>query len=157
MSKPQLHDLPAKYQAQAVKQLYASPRPKTIRVEQAETVKRAKKKRVPSYDVSRAVVFFDDALQEMTLAEFYFDPTRKWRFDFAWPVSRLALEVQGGIWINGGHSRGSGMERDFEKENAAICLGWRVMKCVPADLYKPATVQMLREAIQHVLYIKKSP
>ncbi len=59
--------------------------------------------------------------------EFRFHPTRKWRFDFAWPALMWAVEVQGGTWVNGGHSRGKGMARDMEKRNEATLLGWRVL------------------------------
>lgn len=54
-------------------------------------------------------------------------PGRKFRFDFAWPVKRLLVEIQGGIWTQGGHSRGAGMKRDHEKANMAAALGYRVM------------------------------
>lgn len=48
---------------------------------------------------------------------------RKWRWDFV--VGDLAIEVQGGTWIQGGHSRGQGQERDCEKQNAAVKAGFR--------------------------------
>lgn len=57
-----------------------------------------------------------------------FHPKRAWRFDFAYPEAKLAIEVDGGTWINGGHSRGSGIEKDCEKLAAAVILGWRVMR-----------------------------
>lgn len=30
--------------------------------------------------------------------EFRFQSDRRWRFDFAWPLRRFAVEVEGGIW-----------------------------------------------------------
>ena len=36
MSKPQLHDLPARYQAQALAQLHGTPRPRTVKIEPVE-------------------------------------------------------------------------------------------------------------------------
>jgi len=50
-----------------------------------------------------------------------------YRFDFAWPERMLAVEVQGGIWIRGGHSRGAGQQRDMTKMNEAQIAGWRVL------------------------------
>lgn len=147
MSKPTLSDLPRRYHDQAIAQLHAAPKPRTIHREQVEPIKPAKKKRKPSYDAAEATRYFDAHVDANTFAEFQFHPERKWRFDFAWPYCKVALEVQGGIWINGGHSRGSGIKRDMEKENAAVCLGWRVAKCVPADLYKAETLAMIREAL----------
>ena len=40
---------------------------------------------------------------------------RRYRVDFCWPDAKLALEVEGGTWIGGSHSRGSGIETDCEK------------------------------------------
>lgn len=41
------------------------------------------------------------------VAEYRFHETRKWRFDHAWPDRKLALEIDGGVWQNGGgrHNR----------------------------------------------------
>lgn len=60
--------------------------------------------------------------------EFRFHPTRRWRFDFCWPQRRVALEVEGGIWTRGRHSRGGGMKADAEKYNEAALLGWTVIR-----------------------------
>jgi hypothetical protein len=69
--------------------------------------------------------------------EHRFHPTRRWRLDLAWPDRRLYCEVHGGTWLSaqvhpltgqpltGGHSTGAGQRRDFEKQNAAVLLGWR--------------------------------
>ena len=47
--------------------------------------------------------------------ELLFHPKRKWRFDFAWPMKMVALEVEGGVWIRGRHNRPQGFLRDIEK------------------------------------------
>lgn len=60
--------------------------------------------------------------------EFRFDPNRRWRLDFAFRDKMLAVEVEGGLWIAGRHSRGSGMGKDFEKYNRATILGWRLLR-----------------------------
>ena len=60
--------------------------------------------------------------------EYQFHPTRKWRFDFAWPSKMIAVEVEGGIWSGGRHTRGAGFVADCEKYNAAAELGWRVFR-----------------------------
>ena len=52
-------------------------------------------------------------------AEFRFAPPRRWRFDFAWPLHALALEVQGGLFVRGRHSRGAALLKEHEKLNAA--------------------------------------
>ena len=60
--------------------------------------------------------------------EYQWAPDRKWRFDFAWPGDRLALEVEGGTWNQGRHTRGAGFARDCEKYNTATLAGWRVLR-----------------------------
>jgi hypothetical protein len=67
-------------------------------------------------------------------AEYAFHPLRKWRFDFAWTEKRVALEVQGGIFVAGRHSRGAALLKEWEKLNAAARMGWRILYCQPQDI-----------------------
>jgi len=60
--------------------------------------------------------------------EFKFCPTRRWRFDFAWPERKIAVEIEGGVWINGAHNRGAHFLSDMEKYNWATINGWRVLR-----------------------------
>lgn len=60
--------------------------------------------------------------------EFCFAPPRRWRFDFAWPTACVAVEIEGGSWMQGRHTRGAGYARDCEKYNAAVMAGWRVLR-----------------------------
>ncbi len=60
-------------------------------------------------------------------------PGRRFRLDYAWPDHRIGLEVQGGIWTRGKHSRGAGQKIDMEKNNLGILHGWRVFQCVPGS------------------------
>lgn len=60
--------------------------------------------------------------------EYRFHPTRRWRFDLAWPDYHVAVEVDGAVWVNGRHNRGSGFTKDQEKFNEATLLGWWVIR-----------------------------
>jgi hypothetical protein len=66
--------------------------------------------------------------------EWRFHPARRWRFDFAWPANDplVAVEVEGGIWTNGRHTRGSGAKADMEKYAEAATRAWYVLR-VTAD------------------------
>lgn len=61
--------------------------------------------------------------------EYRFHADRRWRFDFAWPTQRVAVEAEGGTWSGGRHVRGSGFEADVEKYNTAAATGWRIFRC----------------------------
>lgn len=63
------------------------------------------------------------------IQEFRWHHTRRWRFDFAWPELRLALEVEGGIWMEKGRrTTGSGFDADCGKYDQALIAGWRVLR-----------------------------
>jgi hypothetical protein len=80
------------------------------------------------------------------VAELQFEPLRRWRFDYAWPEAKIALEVEGGVWSGGRHTTGKGFVGDMAKYNRAAVLGWRVLRVQPRDLLTLATVQMVKEA-----------
>lgn len=79
--------------------------------------------------------------------QFYFDSTRQWRFDFAWPAVRVSVELHGGEFSGGRHVRGAGLRSDCEKMRAAQLQGWIVLPFVGSDLDK-RPVQCCEEIIQ---------
>lgn len=62
--------------------------------------------------------------------EYRFHATRRWRFDFAFPELRIAVEVEGGTWSRGkaGHTSGVGYRSNCQKYNSAVLLGWSVFR-----------------------------
>ena len=60
--------------------------------------------------------------------EFQFHKTRKWRADFYIKNTKLLIEVEGGIWSGGRHTRGKGYLGDMEKYNAATMMGFQVLR-----------------------------
>ena len=66
--------------------------------------------------------------------EFRFHPVRKWRADFAHLPSRILIEIEGGIYVNGRHNRGAGFAADLEKYLEACLAGWRVVRLGPNEL-----------------------
>lgn len=76
--------------------------------------------------------------------EVRFHPDRRWRFDFAHEAARVAIEINGGIWSNGRHVRGTGYLRDREKINAATALGWRVFELGTGQVTPDNVQQIIR-------------
>jgi very-short-patch-repair endonuclease len=79
--------------------------------------------------------------------EVRFHPTRKWRFDFAWREQRLAVEVEGGTWAGGRHTRGEGFAEDCTKYNAATLAGWRVLRFTSEMVESGEAVQAIEQAL----------
>jgi very-short-patch-repair endonuclease len=80
--------------------------------------------------------------------EFYFAKPRRWRFDLCWPGRKVAAEIEGGTWVQGRHSRGSGMRKDAEKYNAAALDGWRVLRFTADMIRDGSAISTLERAIQ---------
>lgn len=79
--------------------------------------------------------------------EHRFHPSRMWRFDFAWPDRKIAVECEGGIWNQGAHTRGKHFTSDCEKYNAAVLLGWRVLRFTGDMVNEGIAIATLREAL----------
>jgi len=105
------------------------------------------------YNPNIVLAYFKSCGLPPAVTEHVFHPTRRWRFDFAWIDEKVVLEVEGGIWIGGGHSRGSGVSKDMEKYNAATLLGWRIIRCQPKEICMMETVMMLKLLIDQQINV----
>ena len=81
--------------------------------------------------------------------EFRFHPTRRWRFDGAFPVQRVAYEVDGSTWTGGRHTRGAGVENDAEKMSTAAAMGWRVCRFTRAMVESGSALTLLEQALAY--------
>lgn len=80
--------------------------------------------------------------------EYQFAPPRLWRMDFAWVEQRLCLEIQGGLFTQGRHTRGAALLREYEKLNAACCKGWRVLLATPEQVSNGAILATVVAALR---------
>lgn len=80
--------------------------------------------------------------------EFRFWPGRRFRLDFAWPALRVALEVEGGVWTGGRHTRGAGFERDALKYSEAAIRGWLVVRVTTGMVKSGAALELVKRAIE---------
>lgn len=74
-------------------------------------------------------------------------PSPRWRFDFAYPDIKLAIECDGGTWSGGRHVRGAGYQKDCEKFNAASRLGWAVFHYTGAMIRSGYAAREIAEAL----------
>lgn len=83
--------------------------------------------------------------------ELQFDAVRKWRFDYALPDYKVAVEIDGGVWLDGGgrHNRASGWVKDQEKLNAAAAQGWRVLHFTPQQQYSRYVLDTIKAAMNY--------
>jgi len=100
-----------------------------------------------NYNPKIVLAFFKECGLPDSVLEHKFHPERKWRFDFAWLGQKVALEVQGGIFIHGGHTRGASLRKEHEKLNNAAALGWKILFIEPKFLCTEATMDLIRETL----------
>lgn len=111
------------------------------------TIKHIKKDKIVG-EVEDRYAFFNKLLtQEISepVQEHKFHPKRKWKIDFSYPDKKLAIEIEGGVWSRGRHTRGSGFIKDMEKYNALTEYGWRLLRFTPDDLKKQSTLDLIKK------------
>lgn len=74
--------------------------------------------------------------------EHKFKRDRKWRFDWAFPSIRVAVEFEGGVYMKtSGHNTAKHYTKDTQKYNAAAVSGWKVIRVTAAN-YKSALASL---------------
>lgn len=103
----------------------------------------------PSYSKNVVAAWLcDNGIPEPEF-EYRFHCERKWRFDVAWFRCQLAIEVQGGIWTRGRHTRGAALLKEYEKLNHAAALGWRILYITPDALCTMETITLVKRALAY--------
>lgn len=80
--------------------------------------------------------------------EVRFAPPRRWRFDYAFQPQKVAVEIEGGAFTRGRHTRGTGFINDMEKYNTAVCLGWRVLRFTPSQVNDGTALGFLESVLK---------
>lgn len=78
--------------------------------------------------------------------EVRFWPSRRWRIDIL-VADSVAVEVDGGGWIMGRHSRGAGIEKDAEKSAHIAMAGYRLIRVTPKHVKSGEALQWIEAAI----------
>lgn len=73
---------------------------------------------------------------------------RLFRFDFAIPNMKIAIEFEGGTFTRGAHNRGDIYFSDCQKYNLAASQGWRILRFTTSYLSFP---DIIKEDIQKLI------
>lgn len=118
-----------------------------------KTIRRAARKKTALQEQRKFRLWCTSNGLPVPVAEHKFHGKRFWRFDFAFPDTHegaqggVAVEVEGGVFSRGRHVRPKGYLGDVAKYNAAVELGWRVVRVTPQTLYTDGTLETLRSLL----------
>ena len=97
--------------------------------------------------------------------EYRFHPVRRWRTDFVivrkgYPLAArghvaegykrnhvILVEIEGGTYTQGRHTRGAGFAKDCEKYNTAASMGWRVFRFTAEMVKDGSAIKFLKEEV----------
>lgn len=87
--------------------------------------------------------------------EYRFHPTRKWRLDLAYPLTKppLGIEIHGGIWLpqhggKGRHTTAKGFMEDCVKRNELGRLGWRLIEICDVHINSLQALKWIEDALE---------
>ncbi|MDV7383513.1 DUF559 domain-containing protein [Acinetobacter baumannii] len=79
--------------------------------------------------------------------EYKFHPERKWRADFLITGTKILIEVEGGIWSGGRHTRGKGYLGDMEKYNEAAMMGFTVLRFSTEQVKSGVAIKQIEQLV----------
>ncbi|MBJ9984455.1 DUF559 domain-containing protein [Acinetobacter sp. S40] len=80
--------------------------------------------------------------------EYKFHPERNWRADFLITGTNILIEVEGGIWSGGRHTRAKGYLGDMEKYNAAAVLGFKVLRFSTQQVKSGLAIKQIEDLVR---------
>lgn len=81
--------------------------------------------------------------------EYRFEPKRRWRADYRVNDAPVLIEIEGGIWAGGRHTRAKGFIEDTRKYNAAAALGFTVFR-LPTGFRREDVAAIVDFALHHM-------
>ena len=107
----------------------------------------------PRKSVSKGEALLENHLNALKIPftkEFRFHPDRKWQADFRIDDMPILVEVEGGVFSNGRHTRGEGYTKDCEKYSAAAVNGWFVIRGTTAQIKAGLVIQWIEKLIERL-------
>ena len=99
---------------------------------------------------TEATILMETHLKELATwwePEYQFTAPSSWRFDFALTTIKVAIEIDGGTWVNGRHNTGSGSAGYREKFNEAARLGWRILNFTPQEILRGDAIAFIKRCL----------
>lgn len=87
--------------------------------------------------------------------EYVFDEVRKWRIDFYfWRIGTF-VEFNGGTWMKkSGHNTAKGIQRDYEKSNAAQLAGFKYLQYTEKELNNRTAIETVKDLLANRLFAR---
>lgn len=83
------------------------------------------------------------------IREYRFDSKKKWKTDFVFLDQKLIVEVEGGVWIKGRHTRPVGFTKDCIKYNNATIQGFRVLRVTGDHVKSGQAIDWIEKALNN--------
>jgi very-short-patch-repair endonuclease len=81
--------------------------------------------------------------------EYKFDENRDWRIDFYFRKAALFVEWNGGTWMKkSGHNTAKGIQRDYEKSNAAQLAGFTYLQFTEKELDNRVAIETVKKLLE---------
>jgi len=101
---------------------------------------------IDTYKIFEISLQQSDLIPSDFIREYKFNPARKWKIDFSWPnhQPRLAVEIEGGSWMKkGGHTTGTGFNKDIEKYNCLALVGFYLLRFTPQQVESCEAIEVI--------------
>lgn len=117
-------------------------------------VSKVTRRKVISSTASDKVDLFLNYLQRQfpgyeVVKELQFHNERRWRFDYAFPFLKVAIEIDGAVWTQGRHTRPRGYLNDMEKLNTAASMGWLVLRFSTDERFYLTTRRLIEATLTY--------
>jgi hypothetical protein len=102
---------------------------------------------------SHLELLFDAQIEEAELPpadeENYVIPgsPKRWQYDRVWLSYRVIVEIEGGVFTQGRHTRGMGFVKDCNKYNWATSQGWKLYRFTVWHLNNDLVVPFMRKVL----------
>jgi very-short-patch-repair endonuclease len=82
--------------------------------------------------------------------EVQFHSKRKFKFDYAIPELKIAIEQEGGVYTKQAHGSVTGILRDIEKYTLAASCGWVILRFLPNQMLTDYAFDTIKRTVKSI-------